>query len=148
MQTFLFYKVQIHFLFFQSSANNFMNYICLIALIMSAGDGKSWPAAKGRYKYSNMKTKNPTTLPCVHRVETFNTPQRWLVTQFSAFQTLSESCLWVRRGAVLQWGASGGPVDSLGGGLFGIFGKGGGGHVTRCLWPLQKDVLLISPFQN
>lgn len=36
-----------------------MNYILLITLIVSAGDGKSWPAAKGRYKYSNMeKSKN------------------------------------------------------------------------------------------
>lgn len=32
-----------------------MNYILLITLIISAGDGKSWRAAKGRYKYSNMK---------------------------------------------------------------------------------------------
>lgn len=40
-----------------------MNYILLITLIVSAGDGKSWPAAKGRYKYSNMKKKKPPKTP-------------------------------------------------------------------------------------
>lgn len=34
-----------------------MNYILLITLIVSAGDGKSWPAAKGRYKYSQHEEK-------------------------------------------------------------------------------------------
>lgn len=42
--------------------------------------------------------------------------------QFSAFQTLSESWMWVKRGTELQWGGSGGLVDFFGG-LFNIFGE-------------------------
>lgn len=35
-----------------------MNYIFLVNFTHFAGDGKSRPTAKGRYKYSNMKKKN------------------------------------------------------------------------------------------
>lgn len=41
--------------------------------------------------------------------------------QFSAFQTLSELWVWVKRGTELQWGGSGGPVDFWS--LFNIFGE-------------------------
>lgn len=50
-----------------------MNYILLITLIVSAGDGKSWPAAKGRYKYSNMKKKNPKTPTTLISLDGFKT---------------------------------------------------------------------------
>lgn len=126
-----------------------MNYICLITLIMSAGDGKSWPAAKGRYKYSNMKTKNPTTLPCAHHIETFNTAQRWLLTQFSAFQTLSEPWLWGRRAAVLQRVLLVAPWTLSGGVHLGYLGKeeemspGAFGHYRCCPSPPSETELEV-----
>lgn len=103
-----------------------MNYIFLVNFTHFAGDGKSRPTAKGRYKYSNMKKKNKTTehtttLRYVPRVETFNPSERWLV-PFSAFQTFSESFLggFVAKGPLLP----GGPVDFRGGWLGILVEKG------------------------
>lgn len=56
MQTFLFTKFRyIFFSLFNQVQITFTNYVLLINHF--AGDGKSRPAAKGRYKYSNMKKK-------------------------------------------------------------------------------------------
>lgn len=49
-----------------------MNYILLITFV-SAGDGKSWPAAKGRYKYSNTKKKIPKTPTMLISLDSFKT---------------------------------------------------------------------------
>lgn len=100
-----------------------MNYIFLVNFTHFAGDGKSRPTAKGRYKYSNMKkktktTEHTTTLRYVPRVETFNPSERWLV-PFSAFQTFSESFFggFVAKGPAPSWwprGFSGGLVGNIG----------------------------------
>lgn len=88
MQTFLFTKFRYIFFFslFNQVQITFTNYVLLINHF--AGDGKSRPAAKGRYKYSNMKKKKrPPPQKNTHNnpyfyvrcVETFNTSERRLM---------------------------------------------------------------------